>query len=169
MKLFVVLSLILGLNAFADNHGSNAKTAKPSAEPTQIDELIRGELAALRTYDTVIKEVSGKEKERLQAIRKNHEQNVARLSKYVAGKPDLLEDTESSGIWGAFATAWTKGAKLMGNEAALKALEQGEQHGINEYQEALEDDSVPAKLKAQIREEMLPKQKKHIETLKAFM
>lgn len=164
MKFLALISLVLGLNAFAE-------TAKPmNNEMTQMDDLIRGEMAAVKTYDTVLADMkAGNEKNRLEAIRKDHQSAVDRLSKYVAGKPDLVEDTQSAGAWGGFATAWTKGAKLFGNEAALKALQVGEEHGIREYKEALEDDSIDKNLKAQIKSEMIPKQEKHITTLKSFM
>ncbi len=167
MKFLVFLSLVLSMNAFS----AETKTAKPTnTEATQMDDLIRGEMAAVKAYDTALADLkTGNEKTRLQAIRADHQTAVDRLSKYVAGKPDLLEDTESAGAWGGFASAWTKGAKLFGNEAALKALQTGEEHGIREYKEALEDDSIDMNLKAQIKNEMLPKQEMHIKTLKSFM
>ncbi len=172
MKVLIFLSLILGMNAYGASKANGAGlTMKPANdEVTQMDDLIRGEMAAVKTYDTVLKDMkAGAEKTRLEAIRKDHQAAVDRLSKYVAGKPELLEDTESSGAWGNFATTWTRGAKLFGNDAALKALQVGEEHGIREYKEALEDDSIDKNLKAQIKSEMLPKQEKHIETLKTFM
>jgi uncharacterized protein (TIGR02284 family) len=138
-------------------------------EPTQLDDLVRGELAALKAYDQVLKETKDEQvKSRLQTIRNDHEKAVSHLSKYVAGKKELLEDTESAGPWGSFAKTWTKGASLFGNDAALAALRQGEEHGIREYKEALEDDSISHELKQAIKTEMLPKQEKHIETLKTF-
>ncbi len=165
--------MVFSMNLFAAQTKANSAgaTAKPTNnEPTQMDDLLRGEMAAVKAYDTALADLkAGQEKERLQAIRKDHQSAVDRLSKYVAGKPELLEDTESAGAWGGFASAWTKGAKLMGNDAALKALQTGEEHGIREYKEALEDDSIDKNLKAQIRTEMLPKQERHIETLKTFM
>ncbi len=168
MKFFILLSLLLSMSAIAAN---TAKTAQPANdEVTQMDDLLRGEMAAVKAYDTALKDMKeGSERTRLQAIRADHQAAVDRLSKYVAGKKDLLEDTESSGPWGGFASAWTKGGKLFGNEGALKALQTGEEHGIREYKEALEDDSIPKDLKAQIKSDMLPKQEKHIETLKTFM
>lgn len=171
MKFFVFLSLLLSMNAFsADKKIPGGTTAKPQNDvATQLDDLVRGELAALKAYDTVLKDVTGKEKEQLQQIRQNHQSNVNHLSKYVAGKPELLEDTESAGVWGTFVKGWTKGGKLLGNDTALKALQTGEEHGINEYQEALEDETIPKDLKAKIKDEMLPKQKQHIDTLKKFM
>ncbi len=173
MKIFALFTVLFSLNAFcADTKMSaGAMTAKPTNnEMTQMDDLIRGERAAVKTYDTVLADLkAGSERERLMAIRTDHQAAVDRLSKYVVGKPDLAEDAGSAGVWGGFATAWTKGAKLFGNEAALRALKQGEEHGISEYKEALNDDSFDKGLKAQIKNEMLPKQQKHIETLKTFM
>ena len=172
MKFLAIASLLFSLTAIgADTKIPAGGTAKPANDQmTQMDDLIRGEMAAVKTYDTVLADMKeGAERTRLQAIRADHQAAVDRLSKYVAGKPDLLEDTESAGAWGGFATAWTKGAKLMGNDAALKALQMGEEHGIREYKEALEDKSIDKNLKAQIKTEMLPKQEKHIESLKSFM
>lgn len=68
-----------------------------------------------------------------------------------------------------FAKTWTGGAKLMGNEAALKALTQGEEHGVSEYKEALEDENLKPELKQMIRTQFLPKQEEHLKTIKTFM
>jgi hypothetical protein len=137
---------------------------------TQLDDLVRGELAAIKAYDAALADLkAGPEKTRLQAIRKDHDRAAAILSKYVRGNKELLEDTQSAGPWGTFATTWTKGAGLMGNRTAMKALRQGEEHGIDEYKEALEDSTITADLKKTIKAELLPNQKKHIEILETFM
>ena len=154
----LIVMMTMSLGAFSAN---SAKT-----EPTQLDDLIRGELAALQAYDQALKDVKEpKQREKLQAIRNNHEKAVSKLSKYVASKPELLEDTKDAGPWGTFAKAWTKTRSFTGNEGALKALIDGEEHGIEEYQEALDDDSVPKELKQAIKSDMLPQQKKHKESL----
>jgi hypothetical protein len=99
---------------------------------TQLDDLVRDELAAIKAYDAALADLkAGPEKTRLQAIRKDHDRAAAILSKYVRGNKELLEDTKSAGPWGTFATTWTKGAGLMGNRTAMKALRQGEEHGID--------------------------------------
>lgn len=154
----LIVMMIMSLGAYPAN---TAKTG-----PTQLDDLIRGELAALKAYDQALKDVKApKERERLQAIRNNHEKAVSKLSKYAAGKPELLEDTEDAGPWGTFAKAWTKTRSFTGNEGALKALKDGEEHGIEEYQEALDDDSIPKELKQAIKSDLLPQQKEHMESL----
>jgi uncharacterized protein (TIGR02284 family) len=135
---------------------------------TQLDDLIRGEMAAVKTYKTALEKVKDpKEVKKLKAIQEDHSNAVTKLKTFA--NKEVKEDTESAGPWGAFAKAYTGGAKLFGNETALKALKQGEEHGINEYQEALEDDSIKPELKQMIRTQFLPKQKEHINTLKTFM
>jgi demethoxyubiquinone hydroxylase (CLK1/Coq7/Cat5 family) len=155
----LALSLLITGVVFAANH-----------EPTKLDNLIRGELAALQSYDAVLKDTKDKiQMNRLQEIRNDHVDAITILSKYTIDKPTILAETETAGAWGDFAKAWTKGAKLMGNKTALKALTQGEEHGINKYTEALEDKTLKAELKTAIRLKMIPAQKAHIEILKSFM
>lgn len=170
--LMLIFALFVSLSAFtANTNKQNTVTAKPANnESTQLDDLVRGENAAMKAYDQLLTDTKDeKMKTKLQAIRKDHEAAISKLSKYVAGKKDLLQDTEDAGAWGTFAKTWTKGGQLMGNKTALKALQQGEEHGINEYEEALKDESLSADLKKTIKAELIPAQKKHLETLKSFM
>lgn len=163
----LVTSLVLALSAgaFAE---SKVSSMSKNMEPSQLDDLIRGEMAAVRTYDAALEKVKDKkELAKLKTIRENHVNAVAKLKTFAT--KDVAEDTKTSGAWGAFATAYTKGANLIGNEAALKALQQGEEHGINEYKEALDDDKIKPELKQMIRTQFLPKQEEHIKTLKTFM
>lgn len=156
----------------SEHYGHETKKMVQRAEkgPTQLDDLVRGELAAIKAYDQAIKDVKDpKQKATLQSLRKDHDNNAAILSKYVAGKPKMLEDTESAGAWGAFSKAWTKTRSFTGNEGAIKALRQGEEHGINEYQEALNDENLNPELKSKIKNDLLPKQQKHLETLNTLL
>lgn len=69
--------------------------------------------------------------------------------------------------WGTEATRWTKTRSAVQGqeEGALEALHDGEEHGLGEYQEALEDDSVGPQLKKTIRERLIPNQKSHMKKL----
>lgn len=170
--LLVALTLTLTLPGIAAEKKSSmdkmTSSAKTTMNPTQLDDLIRGEMAAVKAYDSVVTKVKDpKELSKLKTIRQNH-MDAAEKLKTFAGK-DVKEDTKSAGAWGSFAKAYTGGAKLMGDETALKALRQGEEHGINEYKEALEDDSIKPELKQMIKTQFLPKQEEHIETLNTFM
>jgi hypothetical protein len=157
--LVMVFMLVVSLTAL---------TAKNT--PTQLDDLMRGVMAALKAYDQALMDVKNeKERSKLMAIRDDHEKALSTMSKYVEGKPDLLKDTEDAGPWGTFAKTWTKGRGLTGNEGALKALRQGEKHGIHEYEEALKDEKISKDLKEMIKTKFLPNQKKHIESLNEFI
>lgn len=163
--LIMTLVLAMSAGAFADNKMSSMSK---NMEPSQLDDLIRGEMAAVRTYDSALEKVKDeKEMAKLKAIREDHANAVAKLKTFA--NKDVAEDTKTSGAWGAFATAYTGGAKLFGNEAALKALTQGEEHGVNEYKEALDDNKIKPELKQMIKTQFLPKQQEHIKTLKTFM
>ncbi len=166
--LLMTVILLVSTSSFSAENTSKSKNAMNANQPTQLDDLIRGEMAAVKSYDTVLKKVKDpKELEKLKAIRQDHVTAVEKLKTYA--NKDVKEDTDSAGPWGTFAKAYTGGAKLFGDETALKALKQGEEHGINEYQEALEDENIKPELKQTIRTQFLPKQKEHINTLKTFM
>lgn len=168
----LMFTLLFSVSAFtatnkkSETTAMNPPTAKVQEEPTQIDDLIRGELAALKAYDVALKDTKDpKQREKLQKIRNDHEKAVSKLSKYVASKPELLEDTKEAGPWGQFAKLWTKTRSFTGNDGALKALKDGEEHGVEEYEEALKDETIPKELKQAIKNDMLPQQKKHMESL----
>lgn len=161
------LALAFSLTAFAAP-GSNKTVIKDASAPSQMDDLIRGEMAAVRSYTTALKDLKdSKERAALEMIKKEHENAVSKLKSF--STIDVLEDSKSSGAWGTFATTWTAGAKLMGNDMALKALIQGEEHGISEYKEALADENIKEELKQMIKTQYLPQQDTHIKTIKKFM
>lgn len=169
MKL-LVSSLLIALTLGACSSETKHKVAAKSEEmaPTQLDDLIRGEMAAVKSYTTVLGSIKDKkEKKQLEKIRADHENAVEKLKTFASA--DVKEDTETSGAWGAFASAWTGGAKLFGNKTALKALTQGEEHGITEYNEALADERIQPELKEMIKTQFLPKQQEHLKTIKKLM
>jgi hypothetical protein len=69
-------------------------------------------------------------------------------------------------VWGGFAQALEGAAKLFGESPALLILEQGEQHGINEYETALADPRFSARAKELIDQELLPPLYDHLVELK---
>lgn len=166
MKSIVSLFLVmLTCQVFA---ASTMKNKMNSMSPSQMDDLIRGEMSAVKTYSQVLEKVTDKnEKAKLEMIRRNHENAVSKLKQYAT--EEVKEDTEGTGAWGAFTKAWKGGAKLFGNKTALRALSQGEEHGLKEYREALEDKNINADLKTTIKTELLPKQEQHLKTIKTFM
>lgn len=164
MKAFF-LTLVLALSANAFSADKKMENMMDANRPSQLDDLIRGEMAAVRTYDKALEKVKDeKEASKLKKIREDHVTAVSKLKTFAT--KDVKEDTATSGAWGAFASAYTGGASLFGNDAAVKALRQGEEHGIKEYKEALDDETIKPELKQMIRTQFLPKQEEHIKTLK---
>jgi hypothetical protein len=58
---------------------------------------------------------------------------------------------------------------VFGNTAALKALKEGEEQGIADYESALDDDDLPADCKQMIQSTLLPRTRAHIPVLDHLM
>ncbi|WP_411846548.1 DUF2383 domain-containing protein [Roseibacillus persicicus] len=129
--------------------------------------LLRGEISAVETYEKALEkfdEVS--EVTLLTEMRKSHQQSVQRLKANVVsmgGTPST-----DSGAWGAFAKTVQSAAGLLGENAAITALIQGEEHGINDYKSALENDDVMPECKEMIRNELLPRAQTNKRTLESL-
>lgn len=135
-----------------------------------VEELIRGELSAVQSIDAILGKISDqKEKSELYAIRQDHFVAVDKLSRF-AGK-DFKEHRldETSGPWGTFASAFTGGASFFGDKAALKALKVGEEYGVKEYREAMDDSNADERLKSIIQADLLPQLEKHIRVIDGYL
>ena len=73
----------------------------------------------------------------------------------------------TSGVWGNFAQAMEGTAKLFGESPALLILEQGEKHGIKEYEAALVDPNMSMPIKELIEQDLLPPLYDHLVELKS--
>ncbi len=129
--------------------------------------LLRGELSAVETYNQTITKFEGDPAVgTLIQMRGEHQRAVELLRTNVTqmgGTPST-----DSGAWGIFAQASQGVAKLFGESSALKGLQQGEEHGREEYEDALDDDDVMPACKEMIRSELLPHTQRHIATLKGL-
>jgi len=133
-----------------------------------LNELLRGELAATETYQQAMAKVgSGPGAVELSQLRDEHREAANTLRQHVhthGGKPD-----QGSGAWGAFAKAVEGTAKLFGNTAAMKALKEGEEHGVKSYEKALADESLSEDCKHLIRTRLLPETRAHVAVLDRLM
>lgn len=129
--------------------------------------LHRGEIAAAETYGQALEKLHDDPCAReLTTIRNDHRDFANQLRQQihdVGVQPD-----QGSGMWGAWAKFVEGGAKLFGKTAALKVLKEGEEHGIKEYEDAL-NEALPENYKANIRTDYLPKLRQHITTLDRLM
>jgi len=138
--------------------------ASHTCDVDALNKLLRGELSAVETYDQAIGKFENKPGANdLRRIREEHDRAAGEIRNRVAqfgGKP-----SESSGAWGTFATAVTGAAKAMGPETVLAALKKGEEYGISEYEEALNNKDVNAECKELFRSDLLPKCRTHVSEL----
>lgn len=120
-----------------------------------LNSFLRGEISAVETYRQAIEKL----RDRPEAITLNeclqsHQRRVSLLDSEIqrrGGKP-----AQNSGPWGTFAKLLEGGAKLFGVKAAIAALEEGEDHGRDDYKRdapKLEPDA-----RAFVQQELLPEQ-----------
>ena len=133
-----------------------------------LNKLLRGEFAATETYQQALAKVGNESgAEALRQIHHEHRQAANTLRQHVhqhGGKPD-----QGSGAWGVWAKTVEGAAKIFGNASAVKALKEGEEHGIKDYEDALNDPNLPADCKDLIRNRLLPQTRSHVPVLDRFL
>lgn len=136
----------------------------------EVSELIRGEMSAVKSFDTVIGKMrESQDRETLKSIREDHVRAIDTLKKYAGSDDSVVRDTSSSGPWGNFASAFAGGASFFGDKVAIKALKLGEEHGISEYRELLKNSSISSDVRKVIETELLPQQEKHLSTISKYL
>lgn len=131
---------------------------------SSLGSLVKGEMAAVETYKQALEKVGDEDGgDDLRRIESEHEDAVRVLSERL--EELAVEPPKDSGIWGDWSKAVEGTAKLFGNKAAIKALKEGEEHGVHEYEDALRDDSIDDDVKRLIRSDLLPKTKSHVPVL----
>lgn len=130
----------------------------------QLNSLLRGEISAVETYEQAIRKVDDEhasDATALRGIAQEHGEAAQALRDEIRRLGAEADD--SSGAWGAWAKTVEGTAKLFGDAAALKALKEGEEHGLEDYREALDDVDEPAR--ALISTRLIPNQVRHIAVL----
>ena len=133
-----------------------------------LNSLLRGELAATETYQQALAKLEDDPgAERLRQMHADHRTAANTLRQHVhecGGKPD-----QSSGAWGTWAKIVEGTAKVFGNKAALKALKEGEEHGVKDYEAALENTALAPECRSLIQSQLLPQTRSHIAALDQIM
>lgn len=152
--------LLEGLIALSNtNQGESMK---------DIGEIIQSEIAAVKSIDTVLHRVENDiEKSELTSIRQDHVRAVDRLKRF--STIDTSDVGHTGGPWSGFASAFTGGASLFGDKAALQALKVCEEYGIKKYRAALQEDAVDIAIKDIIRSELLPQQERHLSVINKYL
>ncbi|HEX3132121.1 MAG TPA: DUF2383 domain-containing protein [Planctomycetota bacterium] len=116
--------------------------------------LLKGEIAASETYTQAIRKMNDQRVVPLQDSLDCHARRAVALhSRIIAlgGTP-----AQGSGVWGTFARLVEASAAFLGHEAAIAALEEGEDHGLRDYRAALA--TVDGRTRAWLEEDLLPAQ-----------
>lgn len=130
----------------------------------ELQSLLRGEISAMETYEKALDKVGDEPgAQELRRIAAEHTEAVNLLRNQISLEGEVPDS--DSGAWGAFARTVQGTANVFGDKSALKALKEGEEHGLKEYRDALDDGETPAELGRVIRDELLPRQQEHIRTL----
>ncbi len=125
----------------------------------KLESFLRGEISAVETYDQALEKLSNEDPasaDRLRAARASHQMRVEWLRNELIQRG--TNPSDESGLWGSFAKLVEGGAKAFGAKAAIAALEEGEDHGRDEYIDELENLSPAAR--AFVEQRLLPEQMK---------
>jgi hypothetical protein len=133
-----------------------------------LNRLLRGEVSAVETYE---QSLSKCDKEAcagdLRHLLEQHREAASLLRQQLEQRNEPT--SKDSGPWGTFAQLVTGTAKLFGTAATFRALKQGEEHGISEYESALRDDAVDLECRELILRTLLPRCRAHVQRLEALV
>jgi bacterioferritin (cytochrome b1) len=132
----------------------------------QLNGFLRGEISAAETYRMAIDKAGNSDDNAtnlglLREIQEEHgraAQAIRDRIRELGGQP-----SDSSGAWGTWANLVQGTANLFGDAASLKSLKEGEEHGLKDYQEGVDDvDATSAEL---VQNQLIPAQQRHINLL----
>lgn len=132
----------------------------------RLNSLLRGEISAAETYRSVLKHIASgthaDSTELLRSVQLEHAGSCQSLRDRIRELGG--EASEDSGVWGIWAKAVQETFTFVGGDAGgLRALREGEEHGLKDYESALNDvDATTAQL---IVNQLMPTQEKHISLL----
>lgn len=132
----------------------------------QLDALLRGEISAAETYRMVIDKVVDSEQFRGQVkVLRDIQEEHGRAAQAIRDRIKELggRASDSSGVWGALAKTVQGAMNLLGDTSGLKALKEGEEHGLKDYRSALPE--VDPSSQQLINNQLIPAQQKHIDLL----
>lgn len=137
----------------------------------EMNELLKNELSAIETYRQALEKKDTDPEHvmainELSAILDDHQRAASRIEAAIRQKGG--EPAHGSGAWGAWSKVVMGTAQLFGDKAALKALKEGEESGLKEYEDALGDTGMPQDQKSLISD-LLATQRLHVQTLDVLM
>ena len=145
--------------------GSNTDMGDTGESVRQLNSLLRGEISAAETYRMAIDKVSaGDEAANAGLAPRNSGRARPRRARHPRPHPGTRRRSlRFLRRWGAWAKTVQGTMSLFGDSSSLKALKEGEEHGLKDYQEALDD--VDATSTQLIQNQLIPAQQRHINLL----
>jgi uncharacterized protein (TIGR02284 family) len=146
--------------------GNPMEIAETGDSIPQLNSLLRGEISAAETYRMAIDKVVSSEQATANAgLLREIQEEHGRAAQSVRNRIRELggEASDSSGAWGAWAKIVQATMNLFGDTSSLKALKEGEEHGLKDYQDAL--DVIDVSSRQLIQNQMIPAQQRHINLL----
>lgn len=141
----------------------NGATGGTSVVP-QLNSLLRGEISAAETYRMAIDRVAGDSSDHANLLRQIQEEH-GRAAQAMRDRIRELggEAVDSSGAWGAWAKTVQATMNLFGDASSIKALKEGEEHGLKDYNDVI--GSLDEASRQMLQDQLIPQQRRHIDLL----
>jgi hypothetical protein len=131
----------------------------------QLNSFLRGELAAVESYKLALDHMEQTEhRPALVQCSRSHQERARLLTEAILGRGG--EPAEGSGAWGSLVRTLERGAAALGERAAVALLEEGEDHGRDDY---LRDvDNLEPSARQLIEFAILPEQRRTHDTVRSL-
>lgn len=122
----------------------------------QLNSFLRGEISAVETYVMALEKLDDNSVLRadLMTNLKSHQDRVILLQDAVVASGGT--PTDGSGPWGTWSKLVEGTARMLGDKAAISALEEGEDHGLKDYKADMGD--LDQKWRNLVAQQLLPRQ-----------
>lgn len=147
---------------------SDLELNRKVSKVNQLERALRGEISAVEAYGRAISlfDKDRIAKDKLEQIRFEHEEAVRFWQKHILNEGASVED--SSGAWGTVVDGFISSAKLFGENSTASALMTGEEHGLKEYEDIINDVNIDSDVRFFVKEVLIPRQKRHLNILKTI-
>jgi hypothetical protein len=131
---------------------------------SQLNSFLRGELAAVESYHMALDKLEQSEhRATLVQCSRSHEERARLLTEAIVGRGG--EPAHGSGAWGSLVRLLERSAATLGQNAAVAVLEEGEDHGRDDYIRDL--DKLETSARQLVEFTILPEQRRTHDTLRA--
>jgi len=133
---------------------------------THLQSFLRGELSALETYRIALKNLDDPILfKSLSQIESDHQRHVRVLQERIRALGGI--PSTDSGVWGGWSRFVTTASGWFGDKAAIKSLKEGEEHGLKDYRDHLNE--IDAETRRLVQNELIPEQEAHIKFIDSML